>query len=106
VSERARLVELARADRSVIDQTRAAGTRSIRRGIQLGAATCVVTAIVMYVGGRAVPPAAAVLLATAIGVGLGIAVTKIVFGARRLVLAYRVARMVEASRIPVAQLRG
>lgn len=105
MSERARLVELARADRSVIDQTRAAATRSIRRGIQLGAATCVVTALV-YVGGRALPPAAGVLLATAIGLGLGIGVTMIVFGARRLLLAYRVARMVEASRIPVAQLRG
>jgi hypothetical protein len=98
----AMLVRRASGDPSVVDKTRAAGRRVIRRGAQVVAATWIPTLVLDAVG--PVQSELLVLLTMAAGVVSGIGLGMVVIGIRRLLVAKAAARRIEAGRIPVAQL--
>jgi hypothetical protein len=98
------VVGRAEHDRDVLATMRAQGRQLIRRGLVLfviGSAALVAVNVI----GHGLDHTVLYALRMAAGITLGIGIGRITVGARRRSLAAKAERILEARRLPVAQLR-
>jgi hypothetical protein len=99
------LARRAKRDPQLLVETHARATRTIRRGAIVVATTPVATALFYGLGHRLADGVLAAL-GMYVGLALGIGIGMITVGVRRRMLAASARRMLEAGRLPVAQLRA